>query len=91
MPLRNFSCRILGRLVPAATRRAAPVRGAANARVVDLRTDSRDEASAEMLRYMVEEKVTMKGESLTVRHGVIPRCDFRLLRTQAAAECCLQT
>lgn len=87
MHLRNFSCRILGRLVPAATRRAArapslgrtlctpPVREATNARVVDLRTDSRDEASAEMLRYMVEEKVTMKG---VLESDCPTRCHFTL-------------
>lgn len=73
MYLRMFSYNILQRIFPAETRRAArgtrfrrtlctpPVREVTNARVVDLRTDSRDQVSAEMLRYMVEEKVTMKG------------------------------
>lgn len=74
MYLRKFSCRtLLQRFFTAATRRAArgarlgralcapSVREATNARVVDLRTDSRDNPSAEMLRYMVKEKVSMKG------------------------------
>lgn len=74
MYLRKFSHNILQRFVPAETRARAvrgtrlggtlcttSVREVANARVVDLRTDSRDQVSAEMVRYMMEEKVTMKG------------------------------
>lgn len=67
MYLRKFSLNILQRFVPArgtrlvATLCTTPVREVTSARVVDLRTDSRGQVSAEMLRYMVEEKVTMKG------------------------------
>lgn len=93
MYLRKFSHNILQRFVPAETHRVArgtrlgrtprtlPVREVTNARVVDLRTDSRDQVSAEMLRYMMEEKVTMKGVSES-DYPTVLQFDFRLLRIQ---------
>lgn len=67
MYLRKFSLNIMQRFVPAQGTRLGsslctmPLREVTSARVVDLRTDSRDQVSTEMLRYMMEEKVTMKG------------------------------